>query len=212
MTNISYNLKTLMSSGAVNASELARRTGVAQPIIYRLSTGQNTNPKLGTVCPISDYFMVTVSQLIGEVPLPADPNYYRIDSNQRGWHRVPLITWQDALYRSTQPEKILNGTYVSTDANISSQAFALRVKGSAMDPLFPKGATIVVEPNRVPHDGDYIVVQLHNEHESRLKQILVDGTDRYLKSINPELEDVQPILMKAHDRILGVMVQVKVDY
>ncbi len=212
MTNISYNIKTLMSSAAINASELARRTGVAQPIIYRLSTGQNINPKLGTICPISDYFTVTVSQLIGEVPLPSDPNYYRTDNHQRGWHRVPLITWQDALFRSTQPEKIINGTYVSTDANVSAQAFALRVKGSAMEPLFPHGATVVVEPNRVPQDRDYVVVQMQAEHEARLKQILIDGKDRYLKSINPELEDIQPILLKAHDRILGVMMQVKVDY
>jgi len=212
MTNISYNIKALMSASSINASELARRTGVAQPIIYRLSTGQNTNPKLGTICPISDYFMITVSQLIGEVPLPADPNYYRVDSNQRGWHRVPLISWDSAMDQSLEPSNVVNGTYISTDASVSAQAFALRVKSSAMEPLFPKGATVIVEPNRVPADRDFVITQLVSEKEARLKQVLIDGTDRYLKSINPELEEVQPKLMKPQDRILGVMVQVKVDY
>ncbi len=212
MINISYNMKSLMSSASINASELARRTGVAQPIIYRLSTGQNINPKLGTICPISDYFMISVSQLIGEVPLPTDPNYYRNEAGNRGWHRVPLISWDQAAQQSIEASHIINGTYVSTDANVSAEAFALQVKSSAMEPLFPKGATVVIEPNRVPADRDFVITQMQGEHESRLKQILVDGSDRYIKSINPELEDVHPKLMKAHDKILGVMVQVKVDY
>lgn len=49
MASFSLNLKTLMSLAKINASELARRTSITQPIINRLSTGQNTNPKLATL-------------------------------------------------------------------------------------------------------------------------------------------------------------------
>lgn len=62
MASFSLNLKTLMSLAQINASELARRTSITQPIIHRLSTGQNTNPKLPTIKPIARYFSVNVSQ------------------------------------------------------------------------------------------------------------------------------------------------------
>src|SRR3989338_4638201 len=96
MASLSTNLKTLMGLAKINASELARRTGIAQPIIHRLSTGQNTNPKLATIKPIASYFTVTVSQLIGENALPNDPTY-AVNMAQSGFNRVPLITWKDAI-------------------------------------------------------------------------------------------------------------------
>lgn len=82
MASLSANLKVLMSLSKINASELARRTGIAQPIIHRLSTGQNTNPKLATIKPIARYFSVTVSQLIGEDPLPNEKAHTTAETGQ----------------------------------------------------------------------------------------------------------------------------------
>lgn len=138
MASLSSNLKTLMTSVHINASELARRTGIAQPIIHRLSTGQNTNPKLATIKPIARYFMVNISQLIGEEPLPSDQSP-QITGNYRAWNRVPLISWKDA---TSWPEALPHYQtsdevmYISTDANVSKLAYGLIIQGCAMEPLF----------------------------------------------------------------------------
>lgn len=215
MASLSSNLKTLMGLAKINASELARRTGVAQPIIHRLSTGQNTNPKLATVKPISEYFMVTVSQLIGEENLPSDKSFYRISSDHRGWNRVPLITWEDAASWPNALSKYQDAEdaiFVSTDANISKNAYCLHIKGGAMDPIFPEGTTIVVEPERKPTDRDFAVIYMQGDNEARLKQVITDGSDVYLKSLNPDLDDMKVSRLQAGDRFLGVMAQAKVDY
>lgn len=215
MASLSSNLKILMELSKINASELARRTGVAQPIIHRLSTGQNLNPKLATVKPISEYFMVTVSQLIGEESLPSDKSFYRVNSEHRGWNRVPLISWQDAIHwPNTQKkyEETEETVYVSTDANISKLAYGLKVKGSSMEPIFPEGTTVIVEPGRQPKDRDFVVVHLDEESESRLKQVIIDGSDHYLKSLNPDFEEIKLTRMQSKDRFLGIMAQAKVDY
>ncbi len=215
MASLSSNLKTLMGLAKINASELARRTGVAQPIIHRLSTGQNTNPKLATVKPISEYFMVTVSQLIGEKTLPSDKSFYRVSSEHRGWNRVPMIEWQDttewpaSLQRYQDSE---DSVYISTDANVSKLAYSLVIKGCAMEPMFPEGTIIVVEPEREPSDRDFVIVHLEGTSDARLKQVLLDGSDIYLKSLNPDLEEVKVNQLRDKDRILAVMVQAKMDY
>ena len=215
MASLSENLKTLMSLARINASELARRTSIAQPIIHRLSTGQNISPKLATIKPIARYFLVSVSQLIGEAPLPNDQSFLSPSNHQKGWHAVPLISWEDAItWPTTLPTyQNTHGTvYVSTDANPSETAYSLRVIGSAMAPLFPNGTTLIVEPDRKPQNNDFVVAQLHNETKARFKQVVFKGEIPCLKSLNPDLGAIEsPQLSNSH-QLLGVMVQAKVDY
>lgn len=66
---IAKNLKTLMTRMTLSEHELSRKTGIKQPIIHRLLSGENTNPKLDTVKPIARYFSISISQLIGEEAL-----------------------------------------------------------------------------------------------------------------------------------------------
>lgn len=214
MTELSSNLKLLMEAAHINPSELARRTGVAQPIIHRLSTGQNTNPKLATIKPIAHYFTVTVSQLIGEVALPETISV-TTHEGEAALNRVPLISWRDAPnWPSLQShfQGINNATYVSTDADVSEKAYSLMVEGTKMGPLFPDGTMLIFEPNRQPSDQDFVLVQLAGDIEARLKQVLTDGTQQYLKAVTPEDLETGTIPLQDATKFLGVMAQAKVDY
>ena len=215
MASLSANLKTLMSFAKINASELARRTGVAQPIIHRISTGQNLNPKLATIRPIARYFTVKISQLIGEEPLPNDRAFLQTSLEHRGWNRVPLISWKDAIaWPKILPDyqKKNNTVYVSTDANVTKMAYGLTIQGSAMEPMLPKGTTIIIEPSRTAGDRDYVLVYIHSRREPALKQVIMDGDNKYLKSLNPDLENMKILTVANKDLFLGVMAQAKVDY
>lgn len=217
MASLSLNMKTLMSSARINASELARRTGIAQPIIHRLSTGQNVNPKLATIKPIARYFMVTVSQLIGEEPLPAgssDESPVHVSTQHKGWNQVPLISWEDALgwpERLADYQHSSDAEFVPTDANVSNMAYSLSIKGSNMEPLFPEGTKIIVEPNRQPQDRDFVIVRLKDTTEAQLKQVVIQGNNRYLKSLAPA-EAQNQNQFGEDDKFLGVMAQAKVDF
>ena|SRR3990167_6463527 len=223
MASLSSNLKNLMSVAHINASELARRTGIAQPIIHRLSTGQNTNPKLATIKPVARYFMVSVSQLIGEDPLPLPKEQvFPLDLDEsspaelRGWNRVPLISWKDALNWPENLKQYQNSNdvaYIPTDANVSKLAYSLQIKRYSINdhPLLPDGTTIIVEPKRSPQDGDFVVVCVKGEDEPCLRQVLIKGNDRFLKSFS-SADEVKLSPFNDADTFLGVMAQAKLNY
>jgi len=77
--NISDVLSFLMSDLGIKSAELARKTGVAQPVISRLMTGVTTNPQVLTIKPIADFFYVNLEQLLGMSPLDAQHHF---DSSQ----------------------------------------------------------------------------------------------------------------------------------
>jgi transcriptional regulator with XRE-family HTH domain len=65
MKNLSSVLASLMSQHRLTSSELARQTGIAQPVIYRLVTGTTENPQIMTLKPIADYFKISIDQVLG---------------------------------------------------------------------------------------------------------------------------------------------------
>lgn len=69
MENLSSILSHLMSEKGIKSAELARKTGVGQPVIYRLMTGTTDNPQILTLKPIADFFGVSLDQLLGLAPL-----------------------------------------------------------------------------------------------------------------------------------------------
>ncbi len=69
MDNLASILTILMSENNITSAELARKTGIGQPVIYRLMTGTTENPQILTLKPIADYFGVTLDHLLGTKPL-----------------------------------------------------------------------------------------------------------------------------------------------
>lgn len=69
MKNLSDVLSFLMTGAEIKSAELARKTGIAQPVISRLMTGVTNNPQVLTIKPIAEFFGVTLEQLLGLLPL-----------------------------------------------------------------------------------------------------------------------------------------------
>jgi len=67
MENLAVILTRLIASHGLTSAELARRTGIAQPVIYRLMSGETINPQVLTLKPIADYFKISIDQLLGFV-------------------------------------------------------------------------------------------------------------------------------------------------
>ncbi len=69
MENLASVLTHLMSKNGISSAELARKTGVTQPVVYRLMTGETENPQILTLKPIANYFGISIEQLLGSIPL-----------------------------------------------------------------------------------------------------------------------------------------------
>ena len=69
-------------------------------------------------------------------------------------------------------------------ARVGKHAYALRVRGDSMEPKFPEGVTIIVDPDASPVHGSFVVALLTDAEQVTFKQLVIDGR-RYLKPLNP---------------------------
>ena len=72
MPTVSEILTKLMARQQLTDNELADRVGIPQPTISRIKNGDSRDPRDTTLRPLAEYFGLTISQLRGDMPLPAD--------------------------------------------------------------------------------------------------------------------------------------------
>lgn len=117
--------------------------------------------------------------------------------------KVPLISWVQAgkwkeaidLYAPGDAE-----VWIETTVPIKEHTFVLRVEGDSMEPDFPAGTLLVVEPDLDPQPGDYVIAK--NGDEATFKQLVKDGADWYLKPLN-ERYPIKPL--ESPCKIIGVV-------
>jgi len=141
---------------------------------------------------------------------------------------VPLISWVQAGHWQDIPQEDHHhtgnessgrtqarephvpyhaGERVHTTYRARKNTYALRVRGDSMEPKFPDGAILIVEPDENPEPGAFVIVR-HNGGEATFKQLMQDGGTRYLKPLNPRY----PILEVKPDAVFcGVVKRVEMD-
>lgn len=73
MPTVTEILTLLAKRESLSDNDLADKTGIPQPTISRIKSGESQDPRDRTLRPLAEYFGITVSQLRGDVPLPDYP-------------------------------------------------------------------------------------------------------------------------------------------
>lgn len=203
-------LTKLMIECDIEDAELSRQTGIPASSISRMRLNPDANPTASTLLPLAKFFDISINQLLGDESLPKD----RLPGTQNRQSftaaRMPVIQlewieeWIDHSGKSIK-EKLTH--WISTEKNVGDKAFALTSPTDSLGLSFRKGSVIIVDPDRKPQDRDLIVLRIKGEKEIVLRQILKDGTDLYLRSINPEITGTKK-LEKEH-RFFGVIVETR---
>ena len=126
---------------------------------------------------------------------------------------VPLISWAQAgnWKEITDIHSVGQGeAFIPTTAKVGPLAFALPVREDSMEPEFPEGSIIIVDPDREARHGSYVVARLNEDLEATFKQLVLDGSRKYLKPLNPRY----PLLDMDGKKvtICGVVVQMVKEY
>jgi len=205
--NLSDVLSRLMFHKRIRVMELSRQTGVPQTTLQRIVKGTIEKPRQVSLQPIADYFKVSLEQLKGLKPiawLSAAP------LEETGWMPVPLLSWEKAA-ASTEHE--MEEGLLYTEAKVAKNgAFALTMNDSSMEPLFPEGTVLVIDRHKTPKDRSYVVTLLKDHPQPIFRQLLVDGPNRYLKTISPDFDRSAMNLMSKDDKIVGVLAQARRNY
>lgn len=122
---------------------------------------------------------------------------------------VPLISWVQAGNWENVIDNLApgEGERIQTTYKAKKHTYALRVRGDSMEPKFPSGCIIIVEPEQCPTSGQYVIVR-QNGDEATFKQYIEDGSSKYLKPLN----DRYPIMEMRKDAVFcGVIRRMEMD-
>lgn len=182
-----------------NQAGLAHACDVTAGAVTQWKTGK-TKMSAATAIRASGFLGVNLLWLTeGTGPMLPSDNNVSAATGPRG--SVPLIS---SVQAGNFTEAIDNlhpgeGERIDVTIQVRPHTFALRVSGDSMEPEFPAGIIVVVEPEMEPHPGDYVIAK--NGDDATLKQLIKDGADWYLKPSNPRY----PIKPLGQAHIIGVV-------
>lgn len=206
--NLGKILQKLLYDKRINASELAREVDLPVPTVHRLVTGKSTRPYKTSLKPIADYFNVEVEQLLGEKPLfaneEADITRNRALASSHISY-VPFKPWEElsCQTQSDQTEKI---PYIGS---IGSDAFATIMPDTSMEPFIQNESLLIFDPSISVKDRSFVLVMLDETKTYAVRQILIDASHKYLKSLNPDLSSFKMRLLDEKDTVIACLVETR---
>lgn len=213
-------LKLLMLKKDVKTAQLARLTNIPQQTLQRIVTGISPRPHEQALNNIASYFGVSVGQLKGEEQLPKEffPAAGFEDILAKKSINVPLLAWDqlkelEKIYKKIEDNGVDEfDNIITISLGFSEKCFGLIMNDSSMDPYFPKDSILVIDPNKEIKDRSFALVKLTEEKTFLFRQVLLDGQYKYLKPINPDLNNFKMRLLSEKDEIIGVLVEARRVY
>lgn len=212
--SFSERLISRMNTLGVKGSELARQLGTGRASVSHWRTGQVV-PSSENLLKLSKALRCNARWLASGVGTPEGNIELELGPDLRG--KAPLISWvQAGKWKEIDMESLhqADTTFYQHTANVSENAFALRVKGDSMTSFtggksIPEGSVIIVDPNMQAEHGKVVVARLEDSDEATLKQLVIDGGAKYLKPFNNSYPTM-PI--NGNCTIIGVVKQLIQDF
>lgn len=126
---------------------------------------------------------------------------------------VPLISWVKAGSWAEVNDHLEPGEamlWITPQSTlVSPHTFALRVEGDSMTApngmSFPEGCIIIIDPERSPKAGDYVVAKDIATQKATFKRLTTDGNRWYLKPLNPAYPAIE--IDDPSMRVIGVAIE-----
>jgi len=201
-TTLGQRIKARRKELGLSQGRLGELAGLDQTVISKLERGDVQ--ETARIAQLADALQCDALWL-SSGRLPERTNFTQAQAN-----RVPLISfvaagsWSDAVdnYAPGDAE-----AWVETTVPVKRHTYALRVEGDSMEPRFPHGAILIVEPEAEAKSGSFVIMR-QNGTDATFKQLVHDGGKWYLKPVNPRY----PVMQLDEDATLcGVVKQMVMD-
>ena len=196
----------------VSNAKLARMIGVSRPTIGNWIEGKSA-PTGENLTNLANALKVDPNWLMSgkESRVRLDNN---VDISQKipfEGFPVPVISWVAA--GSFGPiETVLRDAevdeYLPPIRECGKNGYGLVVTGISMSPKFEPEDRIYVNPDFQVSDlktGDLVIVSCTGDNEATFKQLIIEGTTKYLKPLNPKWDE-QIIKLTEDCRLVGKVV------
>ena len=210
--SIGQRISKLMLDMDVSNAKLARMIGVSRPTIGNWIDGKSA-PTGENLTNLANALKVDPNWLMSgkESQARLDNN---VDVSQKipfDGRPIPVISWVAA--GSFEPiETVLRDAevdeYVPPIKECGTNGYGLIVTGISMSPKFEPEDRIYVNPDFQVIDlktGDLVIVSCAGDNEATFKQLIIEGTTKYLKPLNPKWDE-QIIKLTEDCRLVGKVV------
>ncbi len=196
---IGEKIKTHRLRKGVSQKKLAEMVGIHPVTLSRIEKGKLRNPSFEVVSNIASALGIEIEELISDIKTKVGD----VDDLDRlPVYRVPLINFvQAGEFHEYSDLDYPNGwadefVYCTEKG---PHVFALKIKGSSMEPDFNEGDIVVINPDKQVNHGDSAVVKLLNTGETTIKKVefFYQGKLILLRPIN---HSYKPIEIKEEDR------------
>ncbi len=202
-------IKSKRTELQLTQSVVAKFIGVTPPTIGQWERDE-TMPKGQHVIKLADILQVSPGWIITGSHSPVLLGSSQFGS---GVHIVPLIS-MDLLHRnfSVSELDLPPSEYRATSFFVSSESFAVEIKGDAMlnpygGPSMPDGTILVVDPAVIYTDKSFVIA-LTKKGGLLFRQYMEDGPFLWLRALNPEYSKLK--FMKS-DLVIGTVVSTMTD-
>jgi len=213
MKTLSERIKAQRTSLKLTQSDVAKKIGIARVSYTQWELGE-TNPKGENLLKLAQTLHCTPDWLVSGKGRP-DDIHDNTEAAPRLKGLVPVINevqagaWTEI---KTGFDEDANEWIPTIHAN-SRYAFALRVMGDSM--LNPhekrslsEGMIVVVDPEKQAKHRSIVVARLENSEKATIKELVLDGDNRYLRPFNPQF----PIIPITEGTIIiGTVVSASLD-
>ncbi|WP_131774901.1 LexA family protein [Legionella anisa] len=208
---LSNNLQQLMRiHGNTSVSELARLTGIPQPTIHHILTGSTKNPRKKALEELSRFFSISVEQLIGNEPLPmVIPDGVKKDLKIS---TIPIVEWDLLKNWPTSKDDIPENQEILLNKTVANDSFALIIPNDSMLPRFQQNTLLIFDSGKTPKDRDFVIVHLSKGNTIEFNRLFYENNAFYLRHDlgdgNLQLTKLDP----SHDRILGILIEERIQH
>ncbi len=190
--------RLMLSNGDMSEAELARCTGIPKTTVYKILSGETTDPRYSTLTQIANFFNVSLDELTGLASLESQ-------RRKEPGKIIPILKWSDIIKGKSFISSLSANNWenwVNIDIEVHN-GYALMSRPS-MRSRFPKGTIFIIDPNLKPEDGDYVIINYKDSDEIALREISIDGKIIQLLAFDPTSSS-EPLNNSI--KILGVLVQ-----
>jgi SOS-response transcriptional repressor LexA len=202
--NLANRLKSRRTTLGLTQKDVAEGAGITQQSLQKIEDGKTQNPRkivnLARILKCSPEWL-----LFGKEELRS-PEMTNITPGPDIKGFFPLISWvQAGMWSSIEEIHVLEAERFPCPVACSNQTFVLKVQGVSMEPTFRDGDLIFVDPDTEWRHGAYVVARLDEHNEATFKQLVIEGSQKFLKPLNPNWPE-QLIPINGNCSIVGVVV------
>jgi transcriptional regulator with XRE-family HTH domain len=200
---IAQRLRKLRTQRGWSFAQLGQRSGLDGSTVWKIESGATPNPGQDTLGKIARALGVSLSEIVGETPLPR-----RRTEIIEGVARVPMmrvrvdsfghVSWED-----TRETVVVSAQIAAGRPNLR----AVYVTGNRMLPYVAAGECVVFDPDQPPQDRDMVLITTsHGDVQVSWFRVDADGVP-YLRAadnwrMSPADAHVEGVVLTVERRAL----------